>query len=91
MVRRSSRLRLGIEPGLFQPGREGLCRSNSAHRSARWRLRAPRRIGAPPSTSCSASIRMDLPAPVSPVSTVKPACRSSSSVCTMTKSRRRCV
>ena len=42
-----------------------------------------------PSASCRASIKMDLPAPVSPVSTVKPLLRSSSSAWTITKSRRK--
>ena len=40
-----------------------------------------------PSTAASASIRIDLPAPVSPVSTVKPGWNSRSSRSTMTKSR----
>ena len=40
-----------------------------------------------PSTSESASIRMDFPAPVSPVSTVKPGTNSRSIRSTMTKSR----
>ena len=61
---------------------------NSAATSARV---APSRTASAwvrsPSTNCSASMRMDLPAPVSPVSTVKPPANSSSSRSTMTKSR----
>ena len=41
-----------------------------------------------PMASCSASSRMDLPAPVSPVSTLKPSCSARSSDWTSTKSRR---
>ena len=41
-----------------------------------------------PNAICRASIRMDLPAPVSPVSTLKPCERFKSSSRTMTKSRK---
>ncbi len=51
-----------------------LAPSYTTSTSARW-----------PSASCSASIRMDLPAPVSPVSAVNCGGRSSSSAGTMTK------
>ena len=59
-------------------------------RSAPWRTTsAPAR---PPASSCSASTRIDLPAPVSPVSTVSPGRSSSSTASMMAKSRIcRCV
>ena len=70
--------------GISEPG----VPTNSALMSA---LVAPSRTtlasARPPSASVSASIRMDLPAPVSPVNTVKPADRSSSIASTITKSR----
>ena len=63
--------------------------SNSALISARV---APSRItpdsAREPSTSCTASIKIDLPAPVSPVSAVKPEDKSKSSARTITKSRK---
>ena len=40
-----------------------------------------------PNTSCTASIKIDLPAPVSPVNTVKPLAKPKSNSRTMTKSR----
>ena len=78
----------GLEAGIVQPGRR--CRAVELGRDV-----GPRRalahhagIARPPSTSCSASIRMDLPAPVSPVSTAKPPveARAPARTMTMTKS-----
>ena len=88
-VRRSSKVSPASNPASSSSGRRPGAASNSALTSVRA---APSRItpvsARAPVTSCNASIRMDLPAPVSPVSTVKPDCRSSSSSLTMTKSRR---
>src|SRR6185312_9266078 len=65
-----------------------LPRSNVAAisaRSAPWRIiSGPPR---PPASSCRASTSIDLPAPVSPVSTVSPARSSSSMASMMAKSR----
>src|SRR5438105_10589378 len=63
--------------------------SSKAHvisaRSAPWRTAsAPAR---PPASSCSASTTIDLPAPVSPVSTVSPGRNSSSTESMRAKSR----
>ena len=92
----ASMLRLSSKPGSAlakpalssQPMSAGGV-SNSALTSARA---APSRTtpASPlaPSASCSASIKIDLPAPVSPVSTEKPAWKSSSSAGTITKSRK---
>ena len=64
-------------------------RANSAEISVRL---APSRTtlasARAPSTSCKASTKIDLPAPVSPLSTPKPWLKSKSSCRTMTKSRR---
>ena len=79
-------------PGWCWPCRQGRAcagQSNSAQISV---LLHPSRTtpasARAPKASCNASIRMDFPAPVSPVNTVKPLRKSSSSVCTITKSRR---
>jgi hypothetical protein len=67
--------------------------SNSALISARAQpSRTTPASPRPPSASWSASTRIDLPAPVSPLSTLKPDAKSISSASTMTKSRiaRRC-
>ena len=62
--------------------------SNSAVTSKRF---APSRTkpasARAPNTSCTASIKIDLPAPVSPVNTVKPLAKPKSNSRTMTKSR----
>src|SRR5450631_1436107 len=59
--------------------------AETSARSAPWRTTsAPAR---PPARSCSASTTMDLPAPVSPVSTVKPGRHSISMASMMAKSR----
>ena len=84
---------IGVEAGVGEPGASAGGTSNSALISARA---APSRTtpASPrlPSASCSASTRIDLPAPVSPLSTDKPDANSISSASTMTKSRiaRRC-
>ena len=87
-VRRSSRLSSASKPASLNQGCSAVGQSNSALTSVRA---APSRTAPTsalaPSVSCSASIKMDLPAPVSPVSAVKPLLRSKSSACTITKSR----
>ena len=88
-VRRSSKSVATSKPAASsQPCRAGVA-SNSAQTSQRS---APSRTTAEsaraPKASCSASIKMDLPAPVSPVRTVKPLARSIASSRTITKSRR---
>ena len=92
-VRRSSKLLEWLSgcsnPALLSQPDSTSVDSNSALTSVRA---APSRItpgsARAPVTNCNASIRIDLPAPVSPVNTVKPLARSSSSSLTITKSRR---
>jgi hypothetical protein len=88
IVRRSSSVSLASKPASSSQGASTAGASNSAAISAR---EAPSRTTSTsprePKASCSASIRIDLPAPVSPVSTEKPAPNSTSSSGTMTKSR----
>ena len=72
-----------LEPtAALSTGRNSAVTSARTHAS-RTSPASPR----PPRASCSASIRIDLPAPVSPVSTEKPASSSTSSWLTMTTSR----
>ena len=89
IVRRSNSVSLAPKPACSSHSSKTGALSNSALISQRC---APSRTtpasARAPSASCSASIKMDLPAPVSPVSTVKPSHRSRSRACTMTKSRR---
>ena len=88
-VRRSSKVTSWSNPASSSHRKTSGVASNSALTSVRAQ---PSRItltsARPPVTSCSASTRMDLPAPVSPVKTVKPSANSRSSSLTMTKSRR---
>ena len=90
MVRLSSNSSLACRPFSSSHASSGVGQSKVALISQRC---APSRTMAAsaraPRASCSASIRIDLPAPVSPVSTVKPRARSSSSARTITKSRRK--
>ena len=75
--------------------------SSSSHCSTSWLVSKAAEISArvapsrttplsarAPSTSCKASIRIDLPAPVSPVRAEKPCDKSRSSSRTITKSRK---
>ena len=74
------------EPGARAPGASST--SNAAASSARSAPgRSWRSSKRSPSSSASASSRIDLPAPVSPVSTVKPGSSSRSSASTTTKLR----
>ena len=89
MVRRSSRYSFNSNPAPSSQVANPMGASNSALTSVRL---VPSRISPtsalPPVTSCSASIKIDFPAPVSPVSTVNPLDKSRSSSLTITKSRR---
>src|SRR2546426_549363 len=88
IVRRSSKLSADSKPACSSHGAKPEGLSNSALISQR---RAPSRTtptsARAPSASCSASINIDLPAPVSPVRTVNPSDKFRSSSWTMTKSR----
>ena len=88
-VRRSNKLADTSNPASWSNSSTPAVLSNSADTSVRL---APSRItpvsARAPVTSCSASIKIDLPAPVSPVNTVKLSCRSSSNSLTITKSRK---
>ena len=91
-VRRSSKVSSTSKPASFNQSLSQALRtvgiSNSALTSVRFAPSRTQAVSArAPSASCSASIKIDLPAPVSPVSTVKPLLKSSSSSRTMTKSR----
>ena len=88
-VRRNSRVAAVSKPASSSNAFSTGMLSNSADTSVRV---APSRItlvsARAPVTSCKASIKIDFPAPVSPVSTVKPCNRSSSNSLTITKSRK---
>ena len=88
-VRRNSRASSTGKPCSSSQGVSAGETSNSAAISQRV---APSRTtplsARAPKANCRASIRMDLPAPVSPVNTEKPLPKSRSRDCTMTKSRK---
>ena len=87
-VRRSKSMSSESNPASSSQGRTCCGQSNSAQMSVRGLpSRTTPASERAPRASCKASIRMDLPAPVSPVNTVKPGWSSSSSVWTITKSR----